>query len=636
MSKDVSERELWVIASLGLFPSSIRRALLSDHSFRKEYNITTDAVLIFGGGDIGFQRSKLLNVIRDAFANQKIRHSVNDEKGNEWDLSYEEINGDSCIKLSRDEQSYLSNAFWPLMSNDKGRLSKLEEIIQEYRLPNKSREYWRNIISNGPLSDDDLGELQEDLEETVFHVFEKLKNEMKAGSSGLPSLAPQNIRYYERLVGQHINSNNIIEYSVNEAEAHFYEIYLNGNYIGLNTALLMASQSSVAESLEKIQFDDSELKKQYDWLASHGDPISRTGAIEIGLSLLDKYPFLEVEVENLTKQVLKDKVEGVYGLLSSVIILIDGELARLQIFKDKPPFYRRLASIAQASLVTRCALEMRIEFDSFSEWAKEQRMMPFYCQTMVDLRFEPRWQPDYLTPEQLKAELIGRISNAAQKNISKIKSNTLKSFLLDEGANTLRESTEIQSFLPGPLEGNISPSEMPSDISEIVENSLSSHKQSSNTFIALVNAVQYWKLKPQHTEQVLEILSDGEHQLNQIEDKDTIMYILSGLSRAAAVTHNTDLAEEVCVLSRKYRNYLDVNSQPEQLMVIGFVAAAAYDDEEKWLKYIGEWMTELAYLPLTDDAAIRLRSWLEQFCLIEPILRCTCGRAVAALDALTS
>ena len=398
----------------------------------------------------------------------------------------------------------------------------------------------------------------------------------------------------------------------------------------------MASQSSVAESLEKIQFDDSELKKQYDWLVSHGDPISRTGAIEIGLSLLDKYPFLEVEVENLTKQVLSDKVEGVYGLLSSVIILIDGELARLQIFKDKPPFYRRLASIAQASLVTRCALEMRIEFDSLSEWAKEQRMMPFYCQTMVDLRFEPRWQPDYLTPEQLKAELIGRISNAAQKNISKIKSNTLKSFLLDEGANTLRSSIEIQSFLPGPLEGNISPNEMPSDISEIVENSLSSDKQNSNTFIALVNAVQYWKLKPKYTEQALKILSDAEHQLNQIQDKDTIMYILGGLSRAAAVTRNTELAKEVCILSRKYRNYLDVNSQPEQLMVMGFVAAAAYDDEEKWIKYIGEWMIELAFLPLTNDGAIRLHNWLKQFCLVEPILRCSCGRAIAALETITT
>ena len=636
MSKDVPEREIWVMAGLALYPPSICRSLLSDHSFRKEYNITTDAVFIFGGGDIGFKRSHLLSVIRDAFSNQKILHTVNDEKGNEWKLMYEEIKSDVCITLSRDEQSYFLKAFWPLMPNNEDRLLKLEEVAKEHRLSNKSREYWENNIAKGPLSDDDLGELQEDLDDTVYHVFEKLKNEMKSGSSSLHSLVPKNIRYYERLVGQHINSNNIIEYSANESESHFHEIFLNGNYIGLNTALLMASQSSVAESLEKIEFDDGELKKQYDWLASYGDPISRTGAIEIGLSLLEKYPFLEAEVENLARQILNDKVEGIYNLLSSIIILVDGELARLQIFKDKPPFYRRLASIAHASLVTRCAIEMNIEFNSISEWAKEQRMMPFYCQTLVDLRFEPRWLPDYLSPEQLKAEMIGRISNAAHKNVSKIKSDTLKKFLLDEAEGNIRASIEIQSFLPGPLEGNILPNEMPSEITETVEETLSSDKQTSNTFIALINAVQHWKLKPQYTQQVLEMLSDAGHQLNQIHDKDTIMYILTGLSRVAAVTRNTALAEEVCILARKYRNYLNVNSQPEQIMVIGFVAAAAYDDEEKWIKYIGEWMTELAYLPLTNDSATRTYNWLKQFCLVEPILRCSCGRAIAALEAITT
>lgn len=42
-------------------------------------------------------------------------------------------------------------------------------------------------------------------------------------------------------------------------------------------------------------------------------------------------------------------------------------------------------------------------------------------QSLIDLYKEPRWQPDLVSPEQLKAEILARIANTAQKHRGNIK-----------------------------------------------------------------------------------------------------------------------------------------------------------------------------------------------------------------------
>ncbi len=66
-------------------------------------------------------------------------------------------------------------------------------------------------------------------------------------------------------------------------------------------------------------------------------------------------------------------------------------------------------------------------------------------------------------------------------------------------------------------------------------------------------------------------------------------------------------------------------------MWIGLTAAAAHLDLAGWCKFVGEWVTELAFQPLGCDEMDRLHSHVEQLCHIVPELWHTCGRAEAAL-----
>src|SRR3546814_18410647 len=59
-----------------------------------------------------------------------------------------------------------------------------------------------------------------------------------------------------------------------------------------------------------------------------------------------------------------------------------------------------------------------------TKWAIGQRGRRFYYQTLSELREEPRWVADYCTPDQLKAEFLGRIPNAASTYQDKDRKST--------------------------------------------------------------------------------------------------------------------------------------------------------------------------------------------------------------------
>ena len=98
--------------------------------------------------------------------------------------------------------------------------------------------------------------------------------------------------------------------------------------------------------------------------------------------------------------------------MSSLVALVEGEVARQGFARKQQPFWRRLASIAHASLIEREITAAKLEFAGISEWALKSGGAMYYLQTLVDARQEPRWFPDSVSPQQLKAEFVSRIANA--------------------------------------------------------------------------------------------------------------------------------------------------------------------------------------------------------------------------------
>jgi hypothetical protein len=632
MTKDITQK----IAKLNLFPPAIQSDILLDPDFLKGNSLTTDAVVTLKGNAANFQRSILFETIRKAYLKIDESITVVGKDGNEWKLHIDIIKDAKRVCIDNGEQKYYLNNLWPLNPDIKERLEVFEKFAKKCNFSSSAKKQWRDTLSAKLISDDDISNISKEIAESPISMFNQLKAEICSGFSHISTFVPNNERYYERLVGKYQNSLNIFEYSRQEIGEHINTLFSSDYHSALLFFFLMAAHPSITLGLENFGIQLLELEKTYDWLIDFGDPVSCVAGMELGISILHKYPSIESRIEKLASKLINETTKNECRLLASLIKLVDGELARLKTFKDKPAFYRRLASMAQASMIMRCVIEAHVVFDNLIDWTDNKRSLEFYCQSFIDLRSEPRWTPDYLTPEQMRAELLGRVFNVSQQYAASITSESLKKLLLSDEEGSFLKIMGFNAFLPGPLEGNAKPNDPPAEISSIIENKLKGSAPSPESFAALLNSAQYWKVEPQFTELALKILNDAQHQLSQSKDHDYVLATLNGLARVASIVKSEDLTLSLVILAKKYRGYLNVNSKPEDLLIIGLISAASFNELEKWAEYIGNWLNELSYLQLEPDAARRLYRWVKQLCIFEPLLYCSAGLALANLEALIS
>ena len=111
-------------------------------------------------------------------------------------------------------------------------------------------------------------------------------------------------------------------------------------YHGFLLALLLSSHSSISSAIQVDKLEEKELIHAYGWLQEKGDRISQIGAVEIGLSILDKHPKIEPFVQGIIEQIRDDDADDKqsrFHLLSALIVLVEGELSRTKILREKNP-----------------------------------------------------------------------------------------------------------------------------------------------------------------------------------------------------------------------------------------------------------------------------------------------------------
>ena len=621
MNKIDYEQSYLVSHLLNCFPPLLRGEVISDSEFSYENGISTDAGVCFGGSNASFSRTKLFESIRDAFFLSDCNASLQDNSGGDWSVS---ITPDEkpTIDIKNQEENLKINTFWPLMNDIEQRVLILKKEAKKGNLSSEDIEFWVGKASKKHLTDDEVGDLIDELEHTPRYIEELLSIELVNGSNKVKTLVPSNIKYYERLVGKIEGSSNISEYCDVELQEHLTNRE-NSEISYLD--LLMCSQQFISKTISAHMIDEELFISLAEVAIKSENPLMLTGCLEIGI--LNYSKGVNPTLFSLFECLISPEMIEKYTLLCAMTVFVDGELARLNIFKDMPPYYRRLAALTQASLITKVAVEQKANFEDIEKWTMNERGLIFYCQSFIDLRVEPKWLPSYLTPEQIRDELYGRINLACQKH-SEI---NFSQYALDHFSEN--SSIKLNAFFPGPLEGNIPPGDVPEDIMLNLEESLSKNA-SFEAFTSLINLAQICKIDEKYVELAVSLLNNANHQLKATEDKKSIYQTLNGLAKVAGTVRSKKLAASVMILSRVYRDYLNVNAEPENIMAVGLVASAAFEDKDEWANYIGQWFSELSYLPLEQNAAVSLRSMLDQLCVLEPYLYYTCSRPLEILKCL--
>ena len=624
--------------ALELVPPIIRDTLLEESGFREEYGFITDPILSFPNSGVSFRRSSLYDAVRKVISGAKEK-KVTNTKGQKWRLKNISKKGEwPHFVLSRGKQCLPLRTFMALSPDRDIRLRFLDEAASDVNLSTSTSYTWRNILSERALEDDEVDALLSEFRDTPVAKTRSIGRDIKVGQGSISSLVPHSRRYFERLVGVYDGSTSIRDYASDGGRKLFEQLSTWRPYDGFLYSLFLSSHASLTEEINVDQLNSEDLVRAFDFLDKYGDRISQLGAIEVGLRVLPSRPEIEQTLIRLIEQIRDDDDGQASGfkLLSALFHLIDGELSRIRLFSLEPPFYRRLAALSQAALIHRELVSLSVDIDRFSEWAFNNRG-GFYLQSLVDMRLEPRWDPDFAMASQMKADFFGRILNAAKKYDQNITGSQIYDLVLGDEAGSLQSlSNPFCSYLSGPLEGNQNTEHiLPSKCVEEIETQLRAEEVGPLSFPAIVNLALIYPIGADQAKLAATALKRSNYHLRNIETKSQLAAMLDGLATVAAVSRSPVLADELQILVRRYRHDAEYALSIQEVIRICLIAAASRSELSEWTKFVGDWLTELAFSDLNDDESQGFHSCLNWLCHVVPELWVSCGRADAALLALT-
>jgi hypothetical protein len=636
MTPDQLEAGELPILLLGLFPPALRASALESKEFRDRLGLSVDANIRLDQIGVTFKRSELFKNTRELYASEVTEVAIEESGKITWSMSIDAER--ARIKIVSGDRSFFIPDFSCLHPDRAERLRWFDEEVAKFGVNDARMQQWRSVLEERAAEDEEVDELLSEFRLTPHYVAGMIGNLFRQQTITVGSLVPDDLRYFDRLVGEPVPRMDLKEFYEAVCGPRSTELVKGDSLRGLKDAFLVSSHPFGAQQLRLGDISKKEILDFYAWLEVGGDRFSQLGGIEWGFSRLSHIPELEPHLERLVQLIQADEPgdsEGRLSLLSSLIVLVEGELARTGICRHRSPYWRRLASIAHASVLERAIVNVAMPPSDFSSWVMENRGLLYYLQTFVDMRREPRWNPDFLLAEQLKAEFIGRIVGASPIAASFVKSESFRETLYGDSESAIGSQIQFPySFLPGPLEGGVeSVAVMPEEVEADLRKGLEGDALTPKSFVTLVNSALIYRIDAAFAELAADGLRRVKHQLRHIKSESEAFHLLSGLATVAAVTRSHGLAEEVRVLMRVVRRKPGVQITQENAMRISMVAAAAHADRAEWCKYVGECITEFSFEETTRRDALILRHHLLALRQLEPQLWVTTARADAAMSA---
>ncbi len=626
--------------ALNIVPPLIRDTLLEKSDFREEYGLYTDSVLHFGDSGVSIQCSGFFEAVRKVLSGTPVKEVVA-EDGAKWKI--ENISSDDeppTLVISHGKQQITLPFFAAFSPDRNARLCSFDKRASEVGLPDRESGTWRKILSERALEDDEVDAFHSEFEETPVAKAREIRGSMERARGKISSLVPNSRKYFERLVGKYDGSSSVMEYASSSAKSLFEQLSVWNPFDGFLYSLFLSSHSSLTDQIPTERLHDEDLVRAFDFLGEHGDKISQLGAIEVGMRVLPSNAKIEQQLIRLIER-NRDDDDGQassFELLSALVCLVDGELSRTRLFSVEPPFYRRLAAWSHAALIHRQLVNLPVEIPQFSKWAIGKRGPQFYCQSLADMRLEPWWEPVLIGAPQLRDEFWGRIMIAGNKYEANIKDSAIYDLIFGEGDRSLHSLTNSPNpWFPGPLDGTEGTQRiLPPEAAEAIETQLNEEEVGLSSFIALINSALIFRVEVDHAELAAKALKRGSYRLLNIEDKPQLVAILDGLSTVAARAKSRELADELRILVRKYRQDSEFSLTIQEILHICLVAAASRSDLNEWREFVGDWLTELAFGNLKDNEGRVLFSSLNGLCHVVPELWIFCSRADAALMAFNA
>ena len=173
----------------------IRKTVLDESEFRKEYGLGSTTVITFGDSGVSIHSSELFDSIRNVLSGTS-EQKISDTNGLVWTLRDDAVHGElpKLVFSSAGQQLIPPNC--AVLSTDSAiRLRLLEEAASDVNLAASARDAWRHILTERALEDDEVPSFCSDCCDTPVHVMRiiRRRSELDGVAYCLSFPVPENI-----------------------------------------------------------------------------------------------------------------------------------------------------------------------------------------------------------------------------------------------------------------------------------------------------------------------------------------------------------------------------------------------------------------------------------------------------------
>ncbi len=634
MTRAEEIRTTMALLALESIPPILRETLARDVRMRDNYGVQIDTILNVGDSDFSASVSAIVACVQRALGGAS-RATLRDIDGNEWSIEAETGSHQPTLVFAQGERQVAMHGWLTLSPDRNTRLRCLEALASDTGLPAETCSSWRRILEERSLRGEEVHDFLRDLHNTP-HVQEQFLAE-SARSPGLdPRLAtPPSRTYFERLVGARRNSVSVRCHAALGARERLAELAAWRPYEGFLQSLYMASHPDLSAQIRVDGMSRAELAQAFEFVLRNGDRVSQLGAIEVGCRLSVDRPEVNPALNELVALMRKDdtsaKSSG-FRAYSLLYVLVSSGLSAGSQLAEEPPFYRRLAALAQAGVIQRQMLAAGI---ALKDSAFESVVGEYFLRALVDLRLEPRRHPTLALAERLRTHFWGRIVRVVDRYQNEVEAGLIRELRHVMGPEQLHQAgDEFVLYAPGPLEEPEEDRALPEEFARAIRVQLDTDKAATPAdFSALRTSATSFRISTVQADMAANALTRSDYRLDEVTSPAEILDTLASLASVAAIARSVQLADALRIVLRRYRWDTEFPIALPEAVQILMVAAASRADLSDWAAFVGDSLTELAFGELAEGEGELLHGYVRRFCEMVPELWKTCGTADAALMA---
>lgn len=529
-----------------------------------------------------------------------LRKAVNGEKSTSLELKggTRELvklgrRGDGTATLTITGREFAFSNADLLAASRKSRIAAIERVTSATPLLPYEEEKWRAVAERGPLTDAEYVEFTTALSATPEAVHGELQQCQEFDAS---KLIPSEVHYYQRLVAP-------LESAVS------LDAFIRGELDSSRRSLLERHRARTLRRMgftalwqPLIPFDllGSATISDVSPLLNSEDPFSLLFGFELCRDRLSADTgFSALGMAFLEKLLLDEKsVSNRCNIFSALALISSVKLRHAASASDAPLFWIRLAALTHAGVLTD-ALSDLSESERFLQWARESFYPTYFWHSVIDRRDAPQWKPDWINPDQLYAELVGRVLIAVHLIPEENRPSQWMSAIDGALARLEKSGNALGVRFPGPFDDFREKSALPTNaVFDEVEACLDG-ASSLNAVPGLFALAYITQPSPRVVGNVIRIVNQTT-DLPIVTDEQQMPFLRLS-AHIAASSRSEPLAQALINRCLVEVRALETKANPIELFVVMAEACAAQPDPQKHGELLGAAATKICFAVENDE-----------------------------------